>query len=203
MLRYLVLILSFFCFSFINFSVSLESGTKWEIGPQVVHAQLKDNAKDKVASKKASRASLNQRPQSVNVETLRLIERIEIKTKELKKREEAVKLKEQQLKGLEKKVKKDLKKIEDAIDIGQELLGISDDLNQENLDLLVKIYSSMRPEAAAPLIGALDERIGIPIISRMKSKIAAQVLSQMDPKAVKLISEKLVNPSKYKDPNNR
>ena len=203
MLRYLVLILSFFCFSSNNISISLESGANWKIGPEVAHAQQKDNSKANEANKNAQRASLSQKPRTVNVETLRLIERIEIKTKELKKREEAVKLKEQQLKDLEKKVEKDLKKIEDAINIGQELLGISEDLNQENLDLLVNIYSSMRPEDAAPLIGALDERIGIPIISRMKSKIAAQVLSQMDPKAVKVISEKLVNPSKYKDPNQR
>ncbi len=195
MFRVALFAFAFFFFYFASFSISVRQGINWKFGAKIVVAQVSD----KEDLKKTKASTTLRRPQTVNVETLRLIERIETKTKELKKREEAVKLKEQQLKDLEKKVKKDLKKIEDAINQGQVLLGISEDLNQENLDLLVNIYSSMRPEDAAPLIGALDERIGIPIISRMKSKIAAQILSQMDPKAVKVISEKLVNPKKYKE----
>jgi len=193
MLRTFFFVIAFSFFYLTSFSISDFKLLNWKLGTGIAFAQTADKDEPKKTP------SVPQRPQSVNVETLRLIERIETKTKELKKREEAVKLKEQQLKNLEKKVEKDLKQIEDAINIGQELLGISEDLNQENLDLLVNIYSSMRPEDAAPLIGALDERIGIPIISRMKSKIAAQILSQMDPKAVKVISEKLVNPAKYKE----
>ncbi len=197
MLRTFFFGLTVFFFYFMPFSISDFKLLSWKLGPEIAFAQISDKKEPKTAKKPPN---VSQRPQSVNIETLRLIERIESKTKELKRREEAVKLKEQQLKNLEKKVEKDLKKIEDAINQGQVLLGISEDLNQENLDLLVNIYSSMRPEDAAPLIGALDERIGIPIISRMKSKIAAQILSQMDPKAVKVISEKLVNPAKYKEP---
>ncbi len=196
MFRNFLFLFSFFFFYFTPFSSYDCKWMNWNIGQKIAFAQMADK---KELKNDAKDPGLSRKPQNVNVETLRLIERIETKTKELKKREEAVKLKEQQLKDLEKKVKKDLKKIEDAINQGQVLLGISDDLNQENLDLLVNIYSSMRPEDAAPLIGALDERIGIPIISRMKSKIAAQILSQMDPKAVKVISEKLVNPAKYKE----
>jgi flagellar motility protein MotE (MotC chaperone) len=196
MFRIFLFLFSFFFFYFTPFNSFDCHWLGWKIGPKIAFAQKVDKKEPKNDVKNPG---LSQKPQNVNVETLRLIERIETKTKELKKREEAVKLKEQQLKDLEKKVKKDLKKIEDAINQGQVLLGISDDLNQENLELLVNIYSSMRPEDAAPLIGALDERIGIPIISRMKSKIAAQILSQMDPKAVKVISEKLVNPAKYKE----
>ncbi len=196
MFRIVSFIFTFFFFYFTSFSISSSQWITCKLGSKIAFAQILDK---KEAKNEKKAPAISRRPQSVNVETLRLIERIETKTKELKKREEAVKLKEQQLKDLEKKVNKDLKKIEDAINQGQVLLGISEDLNQENLDLLVNIYSSMRPEDAAPLIGALDERIGIPIISRMKSKIAAQILSQMDPKAVKVISEKLVNPNKYKE----
>ena len=166
----------------------------WKLGSKIAFAQTSDKKEPKKAP------SVSRKPQSVNVETLRLIERIETKTKELKKREEAIALKEQQLKDLEKKIKTDLKKIEESIRKGQNLIGLSEQLNQENLVNLVKIYSSMPPANAALLIGALDSRIVIPLISRMKSKIAAQILSQMDPKAVKVISEKLVNPAKYKEP---
>jgi len=186
--------LAVFFFYFTSFSISDSKMLDWKLGSKIAFAQTSDKKEPKKAP------SVSRRPQSVNVETLRLIERIETKTKELKKREEAIALKEQQLKDLEKKIKTDLKKIEESIRKGQNLIGLSEQLNQENLVNLVKIYSSMPPANAALLIGALDSRIVIPLISRMKSKIAAQILSQMDPKAVKVISEKLVNPAKYKEP---
>ena len=196
MLRTFLFVPTFFFFYFASFSIFDFKLLSWHLGLKTAFAQTSD----KKEPQKAPNVSPSPRPQNVNFETLRLIERIETKTKELKKREEAVKLKEQQLKDLEKKVKKDLKQIENAINQGQVLLGISEDLNQENLLNLVKIYSAMPPANAALLIGVLDGRIAIPIISKMKSKIAAKILSQMDPKAVKVISEKLVNPAKYKEP---
>jgi flagellar motility protein MotE (MotC chaperone) len=194
MLRTFIFVTTFLFFYFASFSISDFKLLSWNLGLKTAFAQTSEKKEPQKAP------NVSPRPQNVNFETLRLIERIETKTKELKKREEAVKLKEQQLKDLEKKVKKDLKQIENAINQGQVLLGISEDLNQENLINLVKIYSSMPPANAALLIGALDGRIAIPIISKMKSKIAAKILSQMDPKAVKVISEKLVNPAKYKEP---
>ena len=190
MLRTFLFVSTFFFFYFASFSISDFKLLSWNLGLKTAFAQTSEKKEPQKAP------NVSPRPQNVNFETLRLIERIETKTKELKKREEAVKLKEQQLKDLEKKVKKDLKQIENAINQGQVLLGISEDLNQENLLNLVKIYSAMPPANAALLIGVLDGRIAIPIISKMKSKIAAKILSQMDPKAVKVISEKLVNPGK-------
>ena len=190
---------AFFFFYFTSFSISDRQCLNWQFGPKINFAQTPDK-KDQKKEKQDPPSS--QRPQSINIETLRLIERIERKTKELKKREEALKIKEEQIKDLEKKVKKDLEKIEETIKKGQNLIGLSEELNQENLANLVKIYSSMPPANAALLIEALDGRIAIPIISKMKSKIAAQILSQMDPKTVKVISEKLVNPEKYKEKKN-
>ena len=193
MFRVIFALIVFVFFYYPLFSISDFQNFNRKIGSRVVSAQILDQKEQK----KPANASRDTK--SVSVETLRLIERIEKKTKELKKREEAINIKEQQLKDLEIKVKKDLKKIEDAIKKGKNLIGLSEELNQENLANLVKIYSSMPPQNAALLIGVLDRRIAIPIISKMKSKIAAQVLSQMDPKTVKVISEKLVNPEKYKE----
>ncbi|MFQ5717180.1 MAG: MotE family protein [Nitrospinales bacterium] len=144
--------------------------------------------------------NLKARPRSVNLETLRMMETIERKTKDLKRREAELQAKEQQLRELEKKVREDLRKIELALTKSQELLGISENLKAENLNSLVKIYSSMGPAAAAALVSQLDERIAVQIISKMKSKIAGQVLSQLDTKVAKKISEKIVGklPSKSK-----
>lgn len=131
------------------------------------------------------------RAQPVSLETLRLMEKIEQKTRELKKREEEVRVKEQQLKSLEQKVRADLQETNKAVKRFEELLGISEGAHEEKLDSLAKMYSSMRPEDAAPLLEAIDEKIAIQLISRMKAKIAGQVMSRLNTKVAKSISEKI------------
>lgn len=128
---------------------------------------------------------------AISPETFRMIETIENKNRELKKREEELRLKEVRLKALEAKVSKDLEKIERSIAESKEQMGIQDEKTRENVDALVKVYSSMKPEEAANLVAAIDEDLALSIISGMKSKIAGQVLSKLDVKVAKRISEKL------------
>ena len=128
---------------------------------------------------------------AVSPETFRMIETIENKNRELKKREEALRLKEVRLEALEAKVRKDLDKIEKSIFESKEQMGIQDEKNKENVEALIKVYSSMKPEEAANLVEAIDEGLALQIISGMKSKIAGQVLSNLDVKVAKRISENL------------
>ncbi len=46
---------------------------------------------------------------------------------------------------------------------------------------LVKVYESMRPEQAAPLIDGLDDDLVVQILSRMREKQAAKILEYVDP----------------------
>jgi len=128
---------------------------------------------------------------AVSPETFRMIETIENKNRELKKREEKLRLKEVRLEALEAKVRKDLEKIEQSISESKRQMGIQDEKTKENVDALIKVYSSMKPEEAANLVEAIDEELALQIISGMKSKIAGQVLSKLDVKVAKRISEKL------------
>ena len=128
---------------------------------------------------------------AVSPETFRMIETIENKNRELKKREEALRLKEVRLEALEAKVRKDLNKIEKSISESKEQMGIQDERTKKNVEALIKVYSSMKPEEAANLVEAIDEGLALQIISGMKSKIAGQVLSNLDVKVAKRISENL------------
>jgi flagellar motility protein MotE (MotC chaperone) len=127
----------------------------------------------------------------VKPETLRMIEIIEKKNRGLKKREEELRLKEVRLKALEAKILKDLEKIDKSISESKEQMGARDKKTKKNVDALVKVYSSMKPEEAASLVEAIDEALALQIISGMKSKIAGQVLSKLDVKVAKRISERL------------
>ena len=128
---------------------------------------------------------------AVSPETFRMIETIENKNQELKKREEELRIKQTRLEALEAKVRNDLDKIEKNISESKKQMGVQDEKTKENVGALIKVYSSMKPEEAANLVEAIDEGLALQIISGMKSKIAGQVLSNLDVKVAKRISENL------------
>ena len=128
---------------------------------------------------------------AISPETFRMIEVIENKNREIKKKEEELRLKEVRLEALEAKILKDLKKIEKSISESKEQMGAQDAKTKANVSSLIKVYSSMKPEEAASLIEAIDGELALKIVSGMKSKVAGQVLSKLDVKVAKRISEKL------------
>lgn len=148
------------------------------------------NPKSEPASK------LPGKPSALNPATLRLMEMIEKKNRELKKRETGLLLREKNLELLEQKVRADLKKIEDALIRSEEQVGIKRDLIEKNIISLVKIYSAMKPQEASTLLENLDQAIAIQIISRMKSKVAGKIMGKMDTRVAKNISESIAGKPK-------
>lgn len=130
-------------------------------------------------------------PASVSPEMLRLLEMIERKNRELKKREEELFLKEKNLEALRAKVLADLGKIEEALARSEEMVGIKKDLIEKNVRSLVQAYSNMKPAQAAALLENMDQGIAIIIVSRMKSRDAGKVLGAMNTRIAKGISEKI------------
>lgn len=186
-------------------SENLESG--------VAHAQVKqidDKAGEVRGETKALPVEVEEKEKiqlpdqvpPVSPETFRMIEIIENKNRELKKKEEELRLKEVRLQALEAKVRKDLEKIEKSILESKAQIGAQDEKTKENVDALIKVYSSMKPEEAANLVEAIDEDLALQIVSGMKSKIAGQVLSKLDVKVAKRISEKLAGKREKPTSNN-
>jgi len=175
-------------------SGDLEPGMAYAQVKQIDEKAGKVRAEDKtlpLEEQEKEKFQLPDQAPAVNPETFRMIETIENKNRELKKREEELRLKEVRLEALEAKVRKDLEKIEKSISESKEQMGAQDEKTKENVDALIKVYSSMKPEEAANLIEAIDEDLALKIVSGMKSKIAGQVLSKVDVKVAKRISEKL------------
>lgn len=152
------------------------------------HSGLNPNSK--------SPSKLPGKPSALNPATLRLMEMIEKKNWELKKRETGLLLREKNLELLEQKVRADLKKIEDALIRSEEQVGIKRDLIEKNIIALVKIYSAMKPQEASTLLENLDQAIAIQIISRMKSKVAGKIMGKMDTRVAKNISESIAGKPK-------
>ena len=183
-----------FCFSGI-----LESGTAYAQVKQIDEQAAKVRGEGKtlpIEEKEKEKVKLPGQVPGVSPETFRMIETIENKNRELKKREEELSIKEVRLEALEAKVRKDLEKIEKSISESKEQMGLQDEKTKENVAALIKVYSSMKPEEAANLVEAIDEDLALKIVSGMKSKIAGQVLSKLDVQVAKRISEKLAGKSK-------
>lgn len=176
----------------IHLSGNLESGMAFAQVKQIDDqaGKVREESK-KLPVEEKEKIQLPGQAPAVSPETFRMIETIENKNRELKKREEELRLKEVRLQALEAKVRKDLEKIEKSISESKAQLGVQDEKTKENVEALIKVYSSMKPEEAANLVEAIDEDLALKIVSGMKSKIAGQVLSKLDVKVAKRISEKL------------
>jgi len=177
----------------------LESSTAYAQVKQIDEQAAKVRAEGKtlpIEEQEKEKIQLPGQVPGVSPETFRMIETIENKNRELKKREEELRIKEVRLEALEAKVRKDLEKIEKSISESKEQMGLQDEKTKENVAALIKVYSSMKPEEAANLVEAIDEDLALKIVSGMKSKIAGQVLSKLDVQVAKRISEKLAGKSK-------
>jgi flagellar motility protein MotE (MotC chaperone) len=175
----------------------LESGTAYAQVKQINEQVGKVRGEGKTLPvEEKEKIQLPTQVPSVRPETFSMIETIENKNRELKKREESLRIKEVRLEALEAKVRKDLEKIEKSISESKEQMGLQDKRTKKNVEALIKVYSSMKPEEAANLVEAIDEDLALKIVSGMKSKIAGQVLSKLDVQVAKRISEKLAGKSK-------
>ncbi|MDA8560985.1 hypothetical protein N9L33_04190 [Nitrospinae bacterium] len=176
-----------------------ESGTAYAQVKQIDEQAAKVRGESKtlpLEEQEKEKIQLPGQVPEVSPQTFSMIETIENKNRELKKREEELSIKEVRLEALEAKVRKDLEKIEKSISESKEQMGLQDKKTKENVAALIKVYSSMKPEEAANLVEAIDEDLALKIVSGMKSKIAGQVLSKLDVQVAKRISEKLAGKNK-------
>ena len=188
-------------FIFIATAIIFLVGKAFDLQPSdIAYAQVemldgktedKQNTTDEPILEEEKKVELPTKVPTVNPETFRMFETIEKKNRELKRREEELRIKELRIKAIETKVSKDLEKIEKGISESKQQLGIQDEKTKENVEALVKVYSSMKPEEAANLIEAIDDDLALRIVAGMKSKIAGKVLSKLDVKVAKRISETL------------
>jgi|GEM_PF-1756600 len=56
---------------------------------------------------------------------------------------------------------------------------------------MVKIYESMRPETAAPIIAKLNENEIVDILSRMRGRTAAKIIAKLDPELAAVICQRI------------
>jgi flagellar motility protein MotE (MotC chaperone) len=73
------------------------------------------------------------------------------------------------------------------------LLTQRDAAQQQQIDSLVKTYSTMKAKDAARIFDSLDDKVLVPVAEKMKSDVLAPVLAAMNADAAQKLTMKLAN----------
>ncbi|HOJ14954.1 MAG TPA: hypothetical protein PLS81_03925 [Deltaproteobacteria bacterium] len=115
-------------------------------------------------------------------------DRIEV----LRQKEQRLSEREAQLKELERQIQERIKRLEELQSAIRNDLASYRVVSQERVKHLVKIYSSMKPTAAASLMNNLETDVAVEVFLGMKGDVAGGILSYMDPSKAALITQRLV-----------
>lgn len=102
------------------------------------------------------------------------------KEKELASREDEIVKKEERLNVIREDIEARIKELKKEHDEIAALVRKIDEINDQRIKRIVKIYESMKPEEAASRVEELDEDMAVMILASMSERKAAKVLSFVD-----------------------
>jgi flagellar motility protein MotE (MotC chaperone) len=111
----------------------------------------------------------------------------------IRQKEERLKTREMEIKELEKQLQEKIKHLEAIESSIKNDLNAYKVINGERIKQLVKIYSSMKPNAAATLMNNIEADVAVQVFIGMKGDIAGGILSYMEPVKAAGITQKLVS----------
>ena len=126
---------------------------------------------------------------------IKLLQELEQRRIELSRREKAIDLREQLVDLAESRLDSKMDQMAELKTSLEGLLKNLSDKEEEELARLAKIYSEMKPQAAADVLNNLDNAIVYDLFRRMKSKDTAGIMEKMSPGKARIISEMLAEKS--------
>lgn len=94
--------------------------------------------------------------------------------------EEELKIRERLLEVTEGKVEAKIAELRELETSLKKLVGMQSEKEEADLNRLVKVYESMKPQDAAPIIQRLDEDTQLAIAGRMKESKLAAIFAKME-----------------------
>lgn len=111
----------------------------------------------------------------------------------LRQREDALRIRQRELEDLERRIDGKMRRLmELEVSVKAEIAAYRQ-LSNERVKHLVKIYSSMKPNAAANLMNQTDTNVAVEIFLNMKGEIAGGILSYMEPQKAAVITQRLMS----------
>ena len=111
----------------------------------------------------------------------------------LRQREEALRIRQGELEALERRIDDKMRRLAELeVSVKGEIAAYRQ-LSNERVKHLVKIYSSMKPNAAANLMNQTDTNVAVEVFLNMKGEIAGGILSYMEPSKAAVITQRLMS----------
>ncbi len=138
-------------------------------------------------------------PRSLSRAERDLVADLEARRRALEEREAKLALKEQVLAATERRIKAELKRLDQVKAEIADLVQSYNAAEDKKLSSLVKVYESMKPKDAAPIFQRLDLDIQERLARQMKAAKMAALLANMDPEAAKKLTSRLARARKLPD----
>ena len=119
---------------------------------------------------------------------LDVLKQLSDRREQLEKRSRDLDTREQLMKVTEQRVDQKIKEMETLRAQLQSMVSTANEAQQAQLDNLVKIYETMKPDEAARIFEALDMPTLLGVIQRMKPKSTAPIMAKMAPEKAKDIT---------------
>lgn len=111
----------------------------------------------------------------------------------LRQREENLRIRQRELEDVERRIDDKMRRLTELeVSVKAEIAAYRQ-LSNERVKHLVKIYSSMKPNAAANLMNQTDTSVAVEVFLNMKGEIAGGILSYMEPQKAAVITQRLMN----------
>ncbi len=115
----------------------------------------------------------------IGVEARRVLSELKEERERLAEREKLLTRRENELKILEQEVDEKLKRMKQQRNELESMLAKKDQVEGERLKKLSKIYQKRNPAGAAASLAAMDKNLAVSILSLMRDKYAGEILDNM------------------------
>ena len=135
-----------------------------------------------------------EKPENREYGVTTLLEEIRLHRVQLDRRARELDDRERQVEELERVATERLAELEKLAQVVERRIAAWEESNGDAIRQLAKIYSSMPPERAAPLLERMDVELATQLVAKMKHKNSASVLSLVSEERALAMSRKVAHP---------
>jgi len=131
---------------------------------------------------------------------MEVLKQLGARREQLEKRSRDLDTREALLKVTEQRVDQKIKEMEQLRQQLQGMVNTANEAQQAQLDNLVKIYETMKPDDAATIFNNLDMPVLLGVIQHMKPKSTAPIMAKMKPEKAKEVTVALTKQDQLPQP---
>ncbi len=130
-------------------------------------------------------------PLLMNRSELELLQELSARREELERRSGQIQMREKLLEATEQRLDEKIARLESIESRIKALVAVHEEGENAQLQSIVKVYETMKPKSAAPILERLDMRIQLEVATRMKESKMAPILAAMSEEGAKALTVEL------------